>query len=179
MFIFYRRLFHRFSVSFSIFFLSCRWSHWLMSYANDFSKDLTKLIDHVYKSVDVMTLGSGALAGNPFAINREQLAKDLKFSSITLNSLSATSSRDHICKPWLFLFCSFKLLKLKICNSCFKVNFCDLVYRKLSHQNFYSGDAFLVHSTWIALKSLFRGPDHLQLKRILFCDTERCLQHRK
>lgn len=73
-----------------------RWSHWLMSYANDFSKDLTKLIDYVYKSVDVMTLGSGALAGNPFAINREQLAKDLNFSLITLNSLSATSSRDHI-----------------------------------------------------------------------------------
>jgi len=73
-----------------------RWSHWLMSYACDFSNDLKRLINDVMNSADVMTLGSGALAGNPFNVDRELLAKDLKFRSLTKNSLSATASRDMI-----------------------------------------------------------------------------------
>lgn len=73
-----------------------RWSHWLMSYACDFSNDFTKLTKEVLRSTDIMTLGSGALAGNPFAINREELAQDLGFSAVSNNSLSATSNRDYI-----------------------------------------------------------------------------------
>jgi len=73
-----------------------RWSHWLMSYACDFSNDLKKLANDVMNSADVMTLGSGALAGNPFSVDRELLAEDLKFGSVSRNSLSATSSRDMI-----------------------------------------------------------------------------------
>jgi len=39
-------------------------------------------------------MGSGALAGNSFAINRESIARDLGFSKITANSLDAVSDRD-------------------------------------------------------------------------------------
>jgi len=73
-----------------------RWSHWLMSYASDFSRDLVKLTNNMHASIDCMTLGSGALAGNPFDIDREQLAEELGFGSISVNSMSATSSRDFI-----------------------------------------------------------------------------------
>jgi len=45
---------------------------------------------------DVMTLGSGALAGAGFDIDREALAKELGFSKISKNSLDAVSDRDFI-----------------------------------------------------------------------------------
>ena len=41
---------------------------------------------------------SGALAGNPFGIDRETLAADLGFRDITHNSLDAVSDRDFVCK---------------------------------------------------------------------------------
>ena len=41
---------------------------------------------------------SGALAGNPFAIDREALASDLEFNGVTNNSLDAVSDRDFVRK---------------------------------------------------------------------------------
>ncbi|XP_002119719.2 argininosuccinate lyase-like [Ciona intestinalis] len=72
-----------------------RWSHWLMSYAVAFLRDMEMLND-MYKRVDVLPLGSGALAGNPFNIDREYLAKELDFATISFNSLDATGNRDFI-----------------------------------------------------------------------------------
>lgn len=43
-----------------------------------------------------MPLGSGAISGNPFDINREKLAQLLNFESVSLNSMHAVSSRDDI-----------------------------------------------------------------------------------
>lgn len=45
-----------------------------------------------------MPLGSGAISGNPFDINREELAKILNFKSVTMNSMYAVSDRDYICE---------------------------------------------------------------------------------
>ena len=44
----------------------------------------------------VCSLGSGALAGTAYPIDREQLAKDLDFAFATRNSLDSVSDRDHI-----------------------------------------------------------------------------------
>lgn len=57
--------------------------------------DLERL-QELYSRVNVCPLGSGALAGNPFHIDREQLAQDLGFRSITENSLQAVSDRDYV-----------------------------------------------------------------------------------
>lgn len=46
--------------------------------------------------VNVCPLGSGALAGHPFGIDRESLGASLAFADITLNSLDATSDRDFV-----------------------------------------------------------------------------------
>ena len=46
--------------------------------------------------VNVMPLGSGALAGNPFAIDRAYLAQLLEFDSISPNSLLAVGDRDFV-----------------------------------------------------------------------------------
>lgn len=45
-----------------------------------------------------MPLGSGALAGNPFEIDRKALASTLGFSRITPNSMQAISNRDFVGK---------------------------------------------------------------------------------
>lgn len=46
--------------------------------------------------VSVLPLGSGALAGNPFGIDRDFLAKDLGFQSIAENSLYGVGDRDFV-----------------------------------------------------------------------------------
>lgn len=45
-----------------------------------------------------MPLGSGAISGNPFNINRHELAKLLNFKNVTMNSMHAVSDRDYICE---------------------------------------------------------------------------------
>ncbi|GAB5372318.1 hypothetical protein AAMO2058_001655000 [Amorphochlora amoebiformis] len=77
-----------------------RWSHWIMSHAWRWKRDLDRL-DDLTKRVDIMPLGSGALAGHPFGIDRKSLAQDLNFSEISKNSLDAVSDRDFIAE---FLF---------------------------------------------------------------------------
>src|SRR5467141_4716080 len=68
-------------------------SHFLMAHAEAFSRDLTRL-QHAAASADACPMGSGALAGCSFPIDRPALAKELGFSRITANSLDAVSDRD-------------------------------------------------------------------------------------
>ncbi len=68
-------------------------SHFLLAHAEGFSRDLTRL-HHAAESADACPMGSGALAGNSFGIDREAVARELGFSRITANSLDAVSDRD-------------------------------------------------------------------------------------
>ena len=68
-------------------------SHFLMAHAEAFSRDLTRL-HNAAASADACPMGSGALAGCSFAIDREAIARELGFSRITANSLDAVSDRD-------------------------------------------------------------------------------------
>jgi len=68
-------------------------SHYLMAYYEMFERD-KKRLECVRSEADVMTLGSGALAGTNFKIDREGLAKELGFEKISRNSLDAVSDRD-------------------------------------------------------------------------------------
>lgn len=77
-----------------------RWSHWLLSHAWAWQRDAQRL-DDLTARVNLLPLGSGALAGNPFAIDRAALAADLGFVGITPNSLDSVSDRDFIAE---FLF---------------------------------------------------------------------------
>lgn len=75
-------------------------SHWLMSFVWMLERDADRLSD-LKRRVSVMPLGSGALAGNTFGIDRAALAADLGFESISRNSLDAVGDRDFIAE---FLF---------------------------------------------------------------------------
>jgi argininosuccinate lyase len=68
-------------------------SHFLLAHAEAFTRDVTRL-QHAAASADACPMGSGALAGNSFAIDRHAIARELGFSRITANSLDAVSDRD-------------------------------------------------------------------------------------
>jgi argininosuccinate lyase len=68
-------------------------SHFLLAHAEAFTRDFTRL-HHAASSADACPMGSGALAGHSFAIDRNVIAKELGFSRITPNSLDAVSDRD-------------------------------------------------------------------------------------
>jgi len=68
-------------------------SHFLLAHAEAFARDITRL-HHAAESADACPMGSGALAGNSFAIDRNAIARELGFSRITGNSLDAVSDRD-------------------------------------------------------------------------------------
>ncbi|MBO99112.1 MAG: argininosuccinate lyase [Chloroflexi bacterium] len=70
-------------------------SHHLLAYAEMFLRDIDRYLDS-YKRADVMPLGSGALAGLPYDLDREFVAKELGFSSLSNNSIDTVSDRDFI-----------------------------------------------------------------------------------
>src|SRR6266481_9232947 len=68
-------------------------SHFLLAHAEAFSRDLIRL-QAAAASADACPMGSGALAGNSFGIDRNAIAHELGFSRVTANSLDAVSDRD-------------------------------------------------------------------------------------
>jgi len=72
-----------------------RFSHWLMSHMAPIMRDAERLQDLIPRA-NRCPLGSGALAGNAFGIDREFLAKELGFDAVTSNSIDATCDRDFV-----------------------------------------------------------------------------------
>jgi len=70
-------------------------SHHLLAYGQMFMRDISRLED-AYARADVMPLGSGALAGTTYPINRYRTAELLGFKDITMNSLDGVSDRDAL-----------------------------------------------------------------------------------
>ena len=69
------------------------WAHWSLAYFEMFARDRERLLE-VRKRVNVMPLGSAALAGTSYRIDRERVAQELGFDSVSRNSLDAVSDRD-------------------------------------------------------------------------------------
>ena len=69
--------------------------HHLMAWFEMLSRDLDRFEECEIR-LKISPLGSGALAGNKFKINRMKLAKSLGFSEITKNSIDAVSDRDYV-----------------------------------------------------------------------------------
>ncbi|XP_069767621.1 argininosuccinate lyase [Narcine bancroftii] len=86
-----------------------RWSHWILSHATALTRDAERL-EEIGRRTNVLPLGSGAIAGNPFQIDREFLRKELQFDTISLNSMDATSGRDFVAE--ILFWCSLCLIHL-------------------------------------------------------------------
>jgi argininosuccinate lyase len=76
------------------------WSHWALSHFWPLTRD-TRRLDSVREAAGVLPLGSGALAGTAFAIDRLALAQRLGFAAVSNNSLDAVADRDFAAE---FLF---------------------------------------------------------------------------
>ncbi|MBV9243073.1 MAG: argininosuccinate lyase [Acidobacteria bacterium] len=68
-------------------------AHWCLAYFEMLKRDRERLAD-ARKRVNVLPLGSGALAGTGFAVDRNAVAAELGFDSVSANSLDAVSDRD-------------------------------------------------------------------------------------
>ena len=68
-------------------------AHHLLAYVEMLDRDAERLAD-CRKRIDVMPLGSGAIAGTTLAINRERVCELLGFSRVTRNSMDAVADRD-------------------------------------------------------------------------------------
>lgn len=69
------------------------WPHYLLAYFEMFARDCERFGD-ARRRANVMPLGSGALAGSGFPHDREAIARDLGFDSITRNSMDVSADRD-------------------------------------------------------------------------------------
>jgi argininosuccinate lyase len=72
-----------------------RWSQYCLAYHEMFGRDADRF-EQSLQRVDVLPLGSGAVAGSNFAVDREAVAKELGFAKISINSLDATCDRDFV-----------------------------------------------------------------------------------
>ena len=68
-------------------------AHWCLAYFEMLSRDRERLAE-VRRRTNVLPLGSAALAGTSYAVDREQVARSLGFDSVSRNSLDAVADRD-------------------------------------------------------------------------------------
>jgi argininosuccinate lyase len=71
------------------------WPHYLLAYFEMFSRDYERL-EETRARVNMMPLGSGALAGSGFSFDREAIAADLGFAGVTRNSMDVSGDRDFV-----------------------------------------------------------------------------------
>jgi argininosuccinate lyase len=72
-----------------------RFSHWLMSHVAALVRDAERLAQLIPRA-NMCPLGSGALAGNAFGVDREYLASELGFDGVTSNSIDGVCDRDFV-----------------------------------------------------------------------------------
>uniref|UniRef100_A0A8B9I5F9 Argininosuccinate lyase n=1 Tax=Anser brachyrhynchus TaxID=132585 RepID=A0A8B9I5F9_9AVES len=130
-----------------------RWSQFLLSHAVALTRDSERL-GEVKRRINVLPLGSGALAGNPLDIDREMLRSELDFASISLNSMDAISERDFVVE-----FLSFATLLMIHLSKMAE----DLIIYSTSEFGFLTlSDAY---STGSSLMPQKKNPDSLELIR--------------
>jgi argininosuccinate lyase len=85
------------------------WPHYLLAYFEMFARDFERL-EQTLGRINVLPLGSGALAGSGFPFDRQAIANDLSFPAITRNSMDVSGDRDFALD---FLYsCSMIMLHL-------------------------------------------------------------------
>lgn len=77
------------------------WPHYLLAYFEMFARDYERM-EQALSRINVLPLGSGALAGSGFAFDRDEIAADLRFPAITRNSMDVSGDRDFALD---FLYC--------------------------------------------------------------------------
>jgi argininosuccinate lyase len=128
-------------------------SHFLLAQAESLMRDLPRLQSAAH-SADACPMGSGALVGNSFNINREAIARELGFSRVTANSLDAVSDRDFAL-DYLFALSGIAIHLSRIAEDYILFASQEFAYILLSDQ----------YSTGSSLMPQKRNPDSWELIR--------------
>lgn len=129
------------------------WGHWMLSHFWPLSRDIERL-DRARLAAACLPLGSGALAGTAYPIDRQALARELGFDRVAANSLDAVSDRDFAAE--LLFACALlgvhlsRLAEQLIVFSSAEFGFVEL------DEAFTTGSSLMPHK---------RNPDVLELAR--------------
>lgn len=69
------------------------WAHWCLAYFEMLARDRERL-DEVWRRVNILPLGSGNLSGTAYEIDREEMARELGFEGVSINSLDTAADAD-------------------------------------------------------------------------------------
>ena len=128
-------------------------AHWCLAYFEMLARDRERLSE-VRQRVNVMPLGSAALAGTSFPIDREALASSLGFVGVSRNSLDAVSDRDF-CVEFLSA-CALVMVHLSRLAE-------DIILYATNEFGFFElGDAIATGSSLMPQK---KNPDSMELVR--------------
>jgi argininosuccinate lyase len=128
-------------------------AHWALAYFEMLTRDRERLKE-IRQRVNIMPLGSAALAGTSFPIAREALATSLGFASVSRNSLDAVSDRDF-CIEFLSA-CSLVMVHLSRLAE-------DIILYATNEFGFFElGDAIATGSSLMPQK---KNPDSMELVR--------------
>ncbi len=128
-------------------------AHWCLAYVEMFERDHSRLKDAVAR-LNTCPLGSGALAGTAYAMNRELIAQNLGFTRATRNSLDSVSDRDHVME--LMSVASISMLHLSRLAE-------DMIFYNSGEANFIElADTVTSGSSLMPQK---KNPDALELIR--------------
>ena len=128
-------------------------AHWCLAYFEMLQRDRERLAD-TRKRVNVLPLGSGALAGASFPIDREAVARELGFESVSRNSIDAVSDRDFCVE--FAAACSLVMVHLSRLAE-------ELILYSTTEFGFFElGDAVATGSSLMPQK---KNPDSMELVR--------------
>lgn len=128
-------------------------AHWCLAYVEMLKRDVSR-IDDLSERLNQCPLGSGALAGTTFAVDRHEIAKTLGFNGPCLNSLDAVSDRDFVLE--LLFVASTSMMHLSRLAE-------DLIFYNSGEAGFLQlGDDVTSGSSLMPQK---KNPDALELMR--------------
>ncbi len=128
-------------------------AHWCLAYVEMFERDYSRLADAI-RRLDTCPLGSGALAGTAYPMDREELAHNLGFRRATRNSLDSVSDRDHVME--MMSIASISMLHLSRLAE-------DMIFYNSGESNFIElADTVTSGSSLMPQK---KNPDALELIR--------------
>jgi argininosuccinate lyase len=127
--------------------------HWAAAHAWPLVRDRERLAD-AHKRIDVLPLGSGALAGTALPLDREALARDLGFAAVSPCALDAVMDRDFVAET-AFACAQLQTHLSRLCE--------DLIWLSSPEFGFFAlPDAFTTGSSLMPQK---KNPDALELVR--------------
>ena len=128
-------------------------AHWCLAYFEMFTRDRERLFD-ARRRTNLLPLGSAALAGTSFPIDREAVARSLGFAGVSKNSIDAVSDRDF-CVEFLSA-CSLIMVHLSRLAE-------DVILYATAEFGFFElGDAIATGSSLMPQK---KNPDSMELVR--------------